>query len=182
MLFGLGALALWSGSEAVLPAYVAGILLAEFAGREDRWIKRMRTLTVGFLTPFYFLRAGSLVSLSPLAAAPAVLLVLLGGKVASKVFGLYPVISQFRRERSERWYYTLMMSTGLTFGTISALYGLSHHIVTEEQYSFLVAAVIGSAVVPTIVAQTAFLPWHLLPAGARKRLGGRISEGGIDED
>jgi len=56
-----------------------------------------------------------------------------------------------------------MMSTGLTFGTISALYGYSHQIVTQEQYSFLVAVVIASAVIPTLIAGIAFLPKHLLP-------------------
>ena len=56
-----------------------------------------------------------------------------------------------------------MMSTGLTFGTISALYGLSHGIVSQAQYSFLVAVVIASAVVPTLIASKVFMPWHLLP-------------------
>lgn len=182
VLFGLGALALWSGSEAVLPAYIAGMLLAEFAKKEDFWVRRFRTLTVGFLTPFYFLRAGSLVSVPALIAAPVIFLVLLAGKVASKIFGLYPVISRFRAERSERWYYTLMMSTGLTFGTISAIYGFLHGIVTREQYSFLVAAVIASAVIPTLIANSAFLPKHLLPATLKKKTMGRISEGGLDED
>lgn len=73
VLFGLGAIALWSGSEAVLPAYIAGMLLAEFAAKEDHWVRRMRTLTIGFLTPFYFLRAGTLVSVPALASAPMVL-------------------------------------------------------------------------------------------------------------
>lgn len=163
VLFGLGALALWSGSEAVLPAYIAGMILAGSAARDIVWVHRLRTLTVGFLTPFYFLRAGTLVSLPALVSAPLVLLVLLGGKVASKIFGLFPIIGMFRKERNERWYYTLLMSTGLTFGTISALYGFSHGIVTQEQYSFLVTAVIGSAVVPTLIAGIAFLPKHLLP-------------------
>jgi len=162
VLFGLGALALWSGSEAVLPAYIAGMVLAGSAARDAQWIRRLRTLTVGFLTPFYFLRAGTLVSLPALLAAPLVFVTLLGGKVLSKIFGLYPVIGLFRRDRNERWYYTLMMSTGLTFGTISSLFGLSHGIVTQEQYSFLVAAVIASAVVPTVIAGTVFLPRHLL--------------------
>jgi Kef-type K+ transport system membrane component KefB len=163
VLFGLGALALWSGSEAVLPAYIIGMVLAEFSQNDTFWIRRLRTLTVGFLTPFYFLRAGTLVSLAALISAPLVFLLLLGGKVASKIFGLYPVIGQFRARRDERWYYTLLMSTGLTFGTISALYGLSHDIVSQEQYSFLVAVVIASAVVPTLIAGMAFLPKHLLP-------------------
>lgn len=163
VLFGLGALAFWAGSEAVLPAYIAGMVLAGGAARDTFWVRRLRTLTVGFLTPFYFLRAGTLVSLHALVAAPLVLVLLLAGKVVSKIFGLYPVVGMFRKERRERWYYTLLMSTGLTFGTIAALYGLSHGIVTQGQYSFLVAAVIASAVVPTLIAGMAFLPEHLLP-------------------
>jgi len=163
-LFGLGALALWSGSEAVLPAYLAGMVLAGGAAKDIHWMRRLRTLTVGFLTPFYFLRAGTLVSLPALLTAPFVFLSLLAGKVATKIFGLYPVISLFRQHPKERWFYTLLMSTGLTFGTISALFGLAHGLVTEEQYSFLVAAVIASAVVPTIIAGKGFLPTHLIKA------------------
>jgi glutathione-regulated potassium-efflux system ancillary protein KefC len=182
ILFGLGALALWSGSEAVLPAYLAGMVLAGGAARDAHWMRRLRTLTVGFLTPFYFLRAGTLVSLPALLAAPLLFLALLMSKVVSKVFGLYPVIGLFRRERNERWYYTLLMSTGLTFGTISALYGLAHGLVTNEQYSFLVAAVIASAVVPTIIAEIAFVPLHLLPTAehpgrAVRRINGPSEEG-----
>jgi Kef-type K+ transport system membrane component KefB len=182
ILFGLGALALWSGSEAVLPAYLAGMVLAGGAARDAHWIRRLRTLTVGFLTPFYFLRAGTLVSLTALLAAPLVFAALLMGKVASKIFGLYPFISFFRQDHNERWYYTLMMSTGLTFGTISSLYGLAHGLVTQEQYSFLVAAVIASAVVPTLIAGLAFVPTHLLPrpdqAGrAARRINGLSDEG-----
>ncbi len=168
ILFGLGALALWSGSEAVLPAYLAGMVLAEFASADAHWMRRLRTLTVGFLTPFYFLRAGTFVSLPALVGAPLVFIALLAGKVGSKISGLYPIISRFRRERNERWYYTLLMSTGLTFGSISALYGLSHGIVTQGQYSFLVAVVIASAVVPTVIAGRAFLPSHLLPEDAAR--------------
>jgi len=163
VLFGLGALALWSGSEAVLPAYLAGMILAGAASQDQFWVRRLRTLTIGLLTPFYFIRAGSLVALPAILATPLVFLVLLGGKVGTKIFGLYPVVGRFQRERNERWYYTLMMSTGLTFGTISALYGFSHGIVTRGQYSFLVATVIASAVIPTMIANFAFLPKHLLP-------------------
>ncbi|MFZ1934817.1 MAG: cation:proton antiporter [Thermoguttaceae bacterium] len=163
VLCGMGALALWSGNEAVLPAYIAGMVLAKNIGRDNFYVRRLRTLTVGFLTPFYFLRAGSLVSLPALASAPLVFLALFSAKTASKVFGLFPVIGIFREDGKERWYYTLLMSTGLTFGTISALYGLTHRIVTQEQYSFLVAAVIASAVIPTLIANAAFLPRHLLP-------------------
>ena len=168
ILFGLGALALWSGSEAVLPAYIAGMVLAGGAAKDTFWIRRLRTLTVGLLTPFYFIRAGMLVSLPALISAPLVFFFMLIGKVLSKIFGLYPIIGLFRQERNERWYYTLLMSTGLTFGTISALYGFSHGIVTQNQYSFLVAAVIASAVVPTLIAGLAFLPQHLLSKPAKQ--------------
>jgi Kef-type K+ transport system membrane component KefB len=61
-------------------------------------------------------------------------------------------------------YTTLLMSTGLTFGTISSLFGLSHDIIDQAQYSALVAAVIASAVVPTLIANAWFMPRHLLRA------------------
>jgi glutathione-regulated potassium-efflux system ancillary protein KefC len=164
ILFGLGSLALWAGSEAVLPAYVAGMVLATALGSDHAFIRRLRTLTIGFLTPIYFLRAGSFVSLSALLAAPATFLALFAGKVGAKILGLHPVVGRFRSESRERWYYTLLMSTGLTFGTISALFGLTHGIVSPEQYSHLVAVVIASAVVPTLIANARFLPRHLMPA------------------
>jgi len=167
ILFGLGALAIWAGSEAVLPAYIAGMVLATALGGDHAFIRRLRTLTVGFLTPIYFLRAGSFVSLPALLATPLVFLALLAGKVGTKIFGLFPVVGRFRPEPKERWYYTLMMSTGLTFGTISALFGLSHGIVSPEQYSHLVAVVIASAVIPTMIAGAVFLPHHLLPRTAQ---------------
>nr|HPN13973.1 cation:proton antiporter [Spirochaetota bacterium] len=144
--------------------YIAGMVLAGSVAKDEFFIRRLRTLTIGFLTPIYFLRAGFLVSIPAIIAAPLVFLVLFAGKVISKIFGLYPVIGRFRESRKERWYYTLLMSTGLTFGSISALYGLTHGIVTRDQYSFLIAAVIGSAVIPTLIANLAFLPEHLLKA------------------
>jgi glutathione-regulated potassium-efflux system ancillary protein KefC len=165
-LFGLGALATWAGSEAVLPAYLIGMVLAGTVGKDHALIRRLRTLTFGLLTPFYFIRAGSLVSVPVLAAAPAAFLILLGAKMLTKVAGVYPVTRALRSPRQEAIYTTLLMATGLTFGTISALFGLSHQIVTQAQYSALVAAVIGSAVVPTLIANAFFLPRHLLAAGS----------------
>ncbi len=162
ILFFLGSLSLWAGSEAVLPAYIVGMVLAPVINKDDHFIRRLRTLTIGFLTPFYFIRAGALTSIPAILTAPLLILVLFSSKVLSKIFGLFPVISQFRSDRKERWYYTLLMSTGLTFGTISALYGLTHGIVNQQQYSYLVAVVIGSAVIPTVIANFAFLPKHLL--------------------
>src|SRR2546422_7353665 len=161
-LFGLGALAGWADSEAVLPAYVLGMMLAGTVGKNHVLVRRLRTLTFGLLTPFYFIRAGSFVSVPALIAAPGAFLLMLAVKVATKIAGVYPVTQAFRSPPKEGMYTTLLMSTGLTFGTISSLFGLSHGIVTQAQYSALVAAVIASAVVPTLIANIWFLPHHLL--------------------
>ena len=163
VLFGLGALAGWADSEAVLPAYVIGMLLAGTVGRDHALIRRLRTLTLGLLTPFYFLRAGSFVSVPALLAAPTAFLAMLLLKIASKSAGVYPVARAFGSPKGVSTYTTLLMSTGLTFGTISSLFGLSRGIVDQTQYSALVAAVVASAVVPTLIANAWFLPRHLLP-------------------
>jgi Kef-type K+ transport system membrane component KefB len=101
-------------------------------------------------------------------AAPAAFLILLTGKMLTKIAGVYPVTRAYRSPRQEGIYTTLLMSTGLTFGTISALFGLSHQLINQAQYSALVAAVIGSAVVPTLIANAFFLPRHLLPEPVRE--------------
>jgi len=163
MLFTLGGLAAWAGSEAVLPAYVIGMVLAGTVGKDHTLIRRLRTLTFGLLTPFYFIRAGSFVSVQTLIAAPAVLLILFMAKSLTKAAAVYPAVRVHKYDGSAGAYYTLMMSTGLTFGTISSLFGLNHHIITQEQYSFLVGTVIASAVIPTMIANGFFLPRHLLP-------------------
>ncbi|MCI1032132.1 cation:proton antiporter [Raoultella terrigena] len=162
-LFALGGLATWADSEAVLPAYLIGMVLAGTVGKDHALIRRLRTMTFGLLTPFYFIRAGSLVSLPALAGAPGAFLLLLAVKMASKLAGVYPLSRFYGSSHQEGMYTTLLMSTGLTFGTISALFGLSHHLIDEAQYSSLVAAVIGSAVIPTLIANAFFLPRHLLP-------------------
>lgn len=162
-LFGLGSLAIWSGSEAVLPAYIIGMVLAGTVGKNHMLIRRLRTLTFGLLTPFYFIRAGSYVSLSALWAAPFALFVLFMGKIITKSIGVYPATKLYNYAQKEAVYTTLLMSTGLTFGSISALFGLNHGIITQDQYSLLIATVIGSAVIPTLIANAFFIPHYLLP-------------------
>ena len=163
-LFGLGGVALWADSEPVLPAYVIGMVLAGSVGKDHLLIRRLRTLTFGLLTPFYFIRAGSFVSVPALLGAPLTVIVLFFAKMLSKMLGVFPAVKTFQYAKQEAVYYTLMMSTGLTFGTISALFGLSHGIITPEQYSYLVATVIGSAVIPTLIANAYFMPIHLRAA------------------
>jgi hypothetical protein len=50
------------------------------------------------------------------------------------------------------------MSTWLTFGSISTLFELTNHIIDWQHYTILVTAVIGSTVVPTLIAQRWFQP------------------------
>jgi glutathione-regulated potassium-efflux system ancillary protein KefC len=175
LLFAMGGLAVWSGSEAVLPAYIIGMVLAGTVGKDHILVRRLRTLTFGLLTPFYFIRAGSFVSVPALVAAPLVFLALFGAKMVSKMIGLYPTVKSFKYQREEGLYYTLMMSTGLTFGTISSLFGLSHGVITQAQYSYLVATVIGSAVVPTMFANAWFMPRHLLPKAEKESAAKEVS-------
>ena len=169
-LFAMGGLAVWAGSEAVLPAYMIGMVLAGTVGKDHSLIRRLRTLTFGLLTPFYFIRAGSFVSVPALMAAPVTLLVLFGAKSLFKAVAVYPAVRIHKYDGKAGAYYTLMMSTGLTFGTISALFGLNHQIITQAQYSYIVGTVIASAVIPTVIANSFFLPRHLLPhLQARKK-------------
>jgi len=168
LLFGLGGLAVWSGSEAVLPAYIIGLVLAGTVGKDHFLIRRLRTLTFGLLTPFYFIRAGSFVLVPALVAAPLTFVALFFAKMISKLIGLLPTVRAFGYDGHDGIYYSLMMSTGLTFGTISALFGLSHGIINQSQYSYLVATVIASAVIPTAIANARFLPRHLLPDEERE--------------
>jgi Kef-type K+ transport system membrane component KefB len=139
------------------------MVLAGTVGKDHALIRRLRTLTFGFLTPFYFIRAGSFVSVASLVAAPRIVGGLLLVKLMTKTFGLWPVTRFFKYPKTEAAYATLLMSTGLTFGSISALFGLTHQIIDQAQYSYLIGAVIGSAVVPTLVANAFFVPRYLLP-------------------
>jgi Kef-type K+ transport system membrane component KefB len=109
--------------------------------------------------------------------APTAFLFFLAVKVGAKMVGVYPVTKLFSAPDKEAMYTTLLMSTGLTFGTISALFGLSHGIINQAQYSSLVATVIASAVFPTVVANAFYLPRHLLPSSRAEETQVQASEG-----
>ncbi|HUN46868.1 MAG TPA: cation:proton antiporter [Stellaceae bacterium] len=158
VLFFLGGLASVAGSEAVLPAYLVGMVLAPTFLKDRELPHRMRVVAFTILTPFYFLKAGSLVEVRAVLAGGGIILLYLGIKMLTKFVGILPLTRYFRFGRREGMYTTLLMSTGLTFGSISALFGLSNHIIDQRQYTILVTAVIASAVVPTLIAQRWFQP------------------------
>jgi Kef-type K+ transport system membrane component KefB len=158
VLFVLGGLANLGKSEAVLPAYLVGMALAPFFTGQRELQLRMRAICFAFLTPFYFLKAGSLIEARALVVGAGLIAAFLAIKMITKFAGILPLTRYFRFEPREGMYTTLMMSTGLTFGSISALFGLTNHIIDQQQYTVLVTAVIGSAVVPTLIAQIWFQP------------------------
>jgi Kef-type K+ transport system membrane component KefB len=158
VLLGLGGLATQAGSEAVLPAYVAGLVVAGVFLHDRVLMDRLRSIAFALLTPFFFLRAGTLISAPALISGAGVIAALLLVKIAAKGIGVWPVAAAFKLPRRERTYTTLLMATGLTFGSISALFGLTHHLINRTQYTELVTVVILSAFVPTIIAQQLFQP------------------------
>jgi Kef-type K+ transport system membrane component KefB len=158
VLFLLGGIASSVGSEAVLPAYIIGMVLAPAFQHEHELAHRMRVMAFAILTPFYFLKAGSLIEFKALVAGAGLIALFLALKMLTKFVGILPLTRVFRFKRRDGIYTTLLMSTGLTFGSISALYGLTNNIIDQRQYTILLTAVIGSAVVPTLIAQRWFLP------------------------
>ncbi len=162
LLFVLGGLAAKANSEAVLPAYILGLVVAGELRHHKETVYHIRVAVFALLTPFYFLKAGALVKGSAITQGALVILLLLLVKVAAKFLGVYPTAKLFRMDNRLSMYTTLLMSTGLTFGTISAMFGLSRNLIDSSQYSTLVVVVIASAVVPTLIAQKWFQPPHEL--------------------
>lgn len=160
VLFLLGGLATTAQSEAVLPAYLIGLVIAGVFVREKVLVARIRSIAFALLTPFFFLKAGTLISLPALVAGALLIVILLAVKIGTKFVGVWPLTRVFKMNAREGNYTTLLMSTGLTFGSISALYGLTHGLINQSQYTILVTVVIGSALVPTFIAQTWFRPEH----------------------
>lgn len=158
VLFFLGWLATRAKSEAVLPAYLVGLVVAGIFTHQRTLMLRLRTIAFALLTPWYFLKAGLYVSLPALISGFGLVVALLLVKMLAKLIGVGPLTALFRLGRRSGAYTTLLMSTGLTFGTISALFGLNNGIIDRAQYTALVTAVIGSALLPTWIAQTWFLP------------------------
>lgn len=157
-LFTLGGLAKAAGSEAVLPAYLLGLAVAGVFVRNRVLVQRMRAIAFSLLTPFYFIKAGLLVALPAVISGAGLIGALLTIKVGAKVIGVWPTARAFGMPTREANYTTLLMSTGLTFGSISALYGLTNGYIDQAAYTVLVTVVILSAVVPTLIATTFFEP------------------------
>jgi len=142
--------------HAVLPAFVLGLVMARHYQEHQKEQERLRVVAFAFLTPFFFLRGGMNVSLGAVFANLGVLGVLVAAKMVPKLGLVFPLARKHVPRHPE--FITLLMSTGLTFGTISSLYGLNAGIITRTQFSLLVTVVVISAIVPTAIAQRWFSP------------------------
>ena len=153
-------LLMWLGgranSQAVLPAFVLGLVMSGHYVAHRREQERLRVVAFAFLTPFFFLKGGMNISASALWGNLGILGLLFAGKMAPKLAGVYPLARRFCSPHAT--FTTLLMSTGLTFGTISSLYGLNAHIIDRTQFSLLVGVVVLSAIVPTAIAQRFYQP------------------------
>ncbi|PYM43017.1 MAG: cation:proton antiporter [Candidatus Rokuibacteriota bacterium] len=151
-------------SHAVLPAFVLGLAVARIFHEHPELTRRFRVVAFALLTPFFFLKGGMNVSLKLVWANLGLLGLLFTVKQVTKIAGVYPL--------AKRWvpvnamFTTLLMSTGLTFGTISSLYGLNAGILDRAQFSVLVTVVVASAVIPTVIAQRWFSPGPALRRAA----------------
>jgi len=145
-----------SNGHAVLPAFVLGLMMSRHYEEHREEQRRLRVVAFSFLTPFFFLKGGLNVSLGAVFANLGLLAVLLAAKMLPKLGLVYPLARRAAPRHAA--FSTLLMSTGLTFGTISALFGLNAGIIDGTQFSLLVAVVVLSAVVPTAIAERWFLP------------------------
>ncbi len=158
IIFGLAGLATIAKSEGVLPAYILGFASAGFLLAHREFARRLRMVTMSLLAPFYFVKAGTYVSLVQAIAGLKTIVAFFVLKVGAKIIGVWPASRAYRFNATDATYLTLMMATGLTFGTISSLYGLAHHYIDQAQYTALVTVVILTAIVPTLIAQVHFPP------------------------
>jgi Kef-type K+ transport system membrane component KefB len=159
VIFLLAAIATYAKSEGVLPAYFLGLACAGVMTAFPDVKRRLQTMTMTLLAPFYFLKAGTYVEFGAAVSGAGLIVTLFFVKVVAKIVGVFPLARfGFRYPAGNANYLTLMMATGLTFGTISSLYGLTHHYIDQAQYTALVTVVILTAVVPTAIAQAIFKP------------------------
>lgn len=145
--------------HAVLPAFLLGLLMSKHFAETNVAKKvrnRLRTVAYAFITPIFFIVGGLKVSLPMIASCLGLFAILFILKIIAKFAGVYFLARKFIPKGG--MYTTLLMSTGLTFGTISSVFGLMAGIINQTQYSILVGVVIASAVIPTFIAQKWFMP------------------------
>lgn len=149
-------------SHAVLPAFILGLVMSKHFSerRKTKLVRdRLRTVAYAIVTPFFFLVGGMKISVVLIMSAFGLFAILFFLKILAKFTGVFFVAKKYIPKGYT--YTTLLMSTGLTFGTISSLFGFNAGYINQVQYSILVGVVVASAVTPTFIAQRWFMPRHI---------------------
>ena len=144
--------------EAVLPAFILGLLMSKQLAKVKDLMVRMRTVAYAVITPIFFIVGGLKISFPLILASLGLFLILFALKIITKFIGVYFLANKYIPNGST--YLTLLMSTGLTFGTIASLFGRNTGYINQVQYSVLIGVVVASAIIPTFVAQKWLLPRH----------------------
>lgn len=149
------------GSQAILPAFILGVLMSRHLVETKQGIevkKRMKTVAFAFLTPLFFIIGGMKLSIYFIIANLPLFIGLLVVRQVSKTIGIH--IFARRYIDAYQTYTVLLLSTGLTFGLIASLFGLSAGYLNQMQYSLLTGVLIVSAIIPTLIAQKWYSPLH----------------------
>jgi len=147
--------------HAVLPAFLLGLLMSGHfseTSQTQELRNRLRTVAYAVITPLFFIVGGLKISIPMIYSAFGLFAVLFMLKMVTKFAGVYFFAKRYLPHGEI--YTTLLMSTGLTFGTISSVFGLNAGYIDQVQYSVLVGVVVASAVIPTFIAQKWFMPVH----------------------
>lgn len=155
---GFGAVAQSLKLEAILGAFVAGIIFSRIPSIPEESIDRLESITFGIFAPIFFATAGLKVNLAPILN-PELLLIGVGlilVATISKVTGAYIGARWFGK--SDHW-------TALSFGAglnargaiqiIIATIGLSFSIISQEIFSLIIImAVVTSVLAPFMLRWT----------------------------
>ncbi|MFZ3072357.1 MAG: cation:proton antiporter [Thermodesulfobacteriota bacterium] len=147
--------------HAILPAFVLGLFMSRHFSETKGTMavkKRLRTVAFAFITPLFFIVVGMKVSFALVAASIGLFAAFLLVKQAAKFAGVYFIAKKY--VPNAHMCVTLLLSTGLTFGLIAAIFGLNSGFIDDTQYSVLTGVLVASAVLPTFVAQKWYMPRH----------------------
>ena len=148
------------GGQAILPAFILGVVLSDYFKVEDKGEVKSRIKTVAFavITPIFFIVGGMKVSIPLILSAIFIFVGIFVVRQIAKFIGVYGISRYYLKDSCE--YVTLMMSTGLTFGLVAAVFGLNSGVISQTVYSILTGVLVLSAVLPTFVAEKWYSPVH----------------------
>lgn len=146
------------GGQALLPVFILGALLSKpFSDKnKNNILKRLQIVVFSVITPIFFIIGGTKVSIPIILGAFSLFIALFAIRQVAKFIGAYPVVRYVLTKNHV--YLTLILSTGLTFGLVAALYGETNNLISNTQYSIITGVLILSAIVPTLIGDKFYAP------------------------